>query len=148
MSFDLSIDEFREVHLPGTLWKKSSLSLSRLRESLVLLDYNRNSTTDKQVCDVWMMEHGDPKAFTKLFTINASVGRTLGFKKTGEPIFEMQDGLQSAIVVYEPCPEHIKDLGIFGTGYVYRVYSYTESLLLLDHDDGHIASLRCGDVKS
>ena len=65
MSFDLSTDEFGEVHLPGTLWQQLNPSISRLRESLVLLDYNRNSTTDKQVCDVWMMENGARKEFYK-----------------------------------------------------------------------------------
>ena len=50
-----------------------------------------------------------------------------------------------ALVVYEPCSEHIKELGICGYRFSLYASSYTESLLLLDHDDGHI--VKCGPVK-
>ncbi|KAJ9542048.1 hypothetical protein OSB04_028554 [Centaurea solstitialis] len=153
MSFDLSTDEFKEIHLPNGL-RKAFLCISRLRDSLVLLDRYSNSTTDKQVCDVWMMEHGDPKAFTKLYTIkspDASVLWTEGFRNNGEPIIVMHDDdededvfSQCALVVYEPCLEHIMDLGIRGPRMSIssgNSYTYMESLLLLNHDDGHIVEV-------
>ncbi|KAJ9536743.1 hypothetical protein OSB04_un000047 [Centaurea solstitialis] len=142
LSFDLSMDEFREVPVPDGL-HQSYLSISKLRESLVLIDHQgRDSTMDIDVFDVWMMmEDG---AFTKLFTINnASVEMILGFKKTGEPLVEIQspDDVNSVLLaVYEPCLDHIKDLEICRAGLCFSMCSYNESLLLLDHDDGCIVS--------
>ncbi|KAJ9550916.1 hypothetical protein OSB04_014961 [Centaurea solstitialis] len=138
-SFDFSTDEFGEVSLPDSL-HKPYLYISKLMESLVLIDYDRGYTTAIQVCDVWMMmEDGQ---FTKLFTVkNASVVRILGFNKTGEPVvkFKIPADLNSALLgVYEPGSEHIKDLGICRTGFCFSMCSYNESLLLLDQDDGCI----------
>ncbi|KAJ9541877.1 hypothetical protein OSB04_028383 [Centaurea solstitialis] len=142
MSFDLSTDEFREIELPHSL-RQSKLSISSVRESVVLLVYYNTNTTNKGVCDVWMMEHGDPKTFTKLYTIkppHASVFLTPGFRDNGEPIIVMYDDFhpQCSLVVYEPCLEHIKDLGIRGYRYSLSGGFYTESLLLLNYDDGRI----------
>ncbi|KAI3745882.1 hypothetical protein L6452_08293 [Arctium lappa] len=62
----------------------------------------------------------------------------------------MQDDNQDAVtpyalVVYEPCSEHIRDLGIRGNRFSFFGSFYTESLLLLNHDDGRI--VKCGAVK-
>ncbi|KAJ9536764.1 hypothetical protein OSB04_un000068 [Centaurea solstitialis] len=138
-SFDLSTDEFREVPLPDSL-RRSYLDMSKVRESLVLIDEEKgHSSTDMQVFDVWMMmEDG---AFTKLFTIKkASIERILGFRKTGEPVVEIEieivDDVTTALIgVYEPCLDHIKDLGICRSATFSVMCSYNESLLLLDHDD-------------
>ena len=64
------------------------------------------------------------KSFIKRFTIkapDASVSVTMGFRKSGEPKIGMEYDddyehmfSQYALVVYEPCLEHIKDLGIHG----------------------------------
>ena len=79
---------------------------------------------------------------------------TEGFRNNGEPIIVIHDdddeddeGFLSQCV-YEPCSEHIKDLTIPGPRYKFygTSYAYTESLFLLDHDDGHI--VRCGPLKS
>ncbi|KAJ9551053.1 hypothetical protein OSB04_015098 [Centaurea solstitialis] len=143
LSFNLSTDEFGEVPLPDRL-RQSYLSISKLRESLVLIDYDGGDSTadDIDVCDVWMMmEDG---AFTKLFTIkNESVEMILGFKKTGEPLVEIQsphDVNTALLAVYEPGLEQIKDLGICRAGFCFSMCLYNESLLLLDHDDGCIVS--------
>ncbi|KAJ9550915.1 hypothetical protein OSB04_014960 [Centaurea solstitialis] len=147
LSFDLTNEEFREVPVPDSL-QQSFLTMSKLRESLVLIDYQeRDSTTGIDVFDVWMMmEDG---AFTKLFTIkDASVERILGFNKTGEPLVEIRspDDVNSVLLaVYEPCLDHIKDLEICRPGLCFSMCSYNESLLLLDHEDGCIVS--CGAVK-
>ncbi|KAJ9536768.1 hypothetical protein OSB04_un000072 [Centaurea solstitialis] len=138
-SFDLSTYEFRKVPVPDSV-RQSYLSMSKLRESLVLIDDKKGySSTDMHVFDVWMMmEDG---AFTKQFTITkASIERILGFRKTGEPVVEIEieivDDVTTALIgVYEPFLDHIKDLGICRSATFSVMCSYNESLLLLDHDD-------------
>ncbi|KAJ9536765.1 hypothetical protein OSB04_un000069 [Centaurea solstitialis] len=144
LSFDLSTDEFREVPLPDSL-VQSHLGISKLRESLVLIDHNgRDSTTGIYVCDVWMMmEDG---ALTKLFTIK-DIQWIWGFKKTGEPVVEiLEDENSTSLVVYEPCLEHMKDLGIGEKGHLFNGSFNTESLLLLDHDDGRVITSSCEEL--
>ncbi|KAJ9551448.1 hypothetical protein OSB04_015493 [Centaurea solstitialis] len=143
MSFDLTTHEFAEVDIPNSL-HHSYLSVSRLRESLVLLHTDQDLIQYKDIFHVWMMDDGDSKAFTKLFTINppnAYVWKTLGFRESGEPIIEWThdetDGT-CALGVYEPGLEDIKDLGIRGNNNSFYGCSYIDSLLLLDHDDGRI----------
>ncbi|XP_023769147.1 F-box protein At2g21930 [Lactuca sativa] len=64
MSFDMTDENFRVVDLPDSLEQHSQteLSVSKLRESLAILQYNidtdTDTDTDKHVCSVWMMEHG------------------------------------------------------------------------------------------
>ncbi|KAJ9551183.1 hypothetical protein OSB04_015228 [Centaurea solstitialis] len=142
MSFDLSTHEFAEVDIPSSLHYQY-LNLSRLRESLVLLDI-----PTIHICHVWMMmDDGDSKAFTKLFTINrpnTCVWKILGFSESGEPIIEWtRDKMctTSGLAVYEPGLGDIKDLGIRGNQDSFYGSCYTESLLLLDDEDGRI--IRC-----
>ncbi|KAJ9551177.1 hypothetical protein OSB04_015222 [Centaurea solstitialis] len=143
MSFDLTTHEFREVDIPNSL-HGSYLSVSRLRESLVLLEYNSNLIDDKHVIHVWMMDDGDSKAFTKLFTINplnAYVWGTMGFRESGELIIEWTHAAvdrTSALAIYELGLGHIMDLGIRGNKDSFYGSCYMESLLLLDHEDGRI----------
>ncbi|KAI3776471.1 hypothetical protein L1987_46256 [Smallanthus sonchifolius] len=68
ISFDMISEEFREVNLPNSLAHQSDykLSISKLRESLVVLERGEEATS------VWMMEDGVPKSFTKLFTFNVN----------------------------------------------------------------------------
>lgn len=63
MSFDMASDEFIEINLPDSLAHlpdhldhppELAFSVSRLRESLVVLEYTKN-TSKHQVCGVWMM---------------------------------------------------------------------------------------------
>ncbi|KAJ9542041.1 hypothetical protein OSB04_028547 [Centaurea solstitialis] len=133
MSFDLSTNEFKMVDLPDSLAKlraKLDFSVSSLRDSLAVIEYTHSGSdsglTWKQVCTTRrVMDHGDSKAFPKLFTIkvhntrHVSVAWTLGFRKSGEHI-------------------HILELGIGGNRHSFSGSLYTESLHLLDHVDGHI----------
>ncbi|XP_076923749.1 F-box protein CPR1-like [Bidens hawaiensis] len=83
ISFDLASEEFGEVDLPDSLAGPNyHLRISKLKESLVVLNYRKRYPGDQRVCDAWMMENGVSKySFTKLFTFqdnssNASeVGR-------------------------------------------------------------------------
>ncbi|KAM0056855.1 putative F-box associated interaction domain-containing protein [Helianthus debilis subsp. tardiflorus] len=66
ISFDMTREEFTQINLPDGLAHKSDyplLSMSKLRESLVVLDHDAH----EMVFVVWMMEDGVSKTFTKLF---------------------------------------------------------------------------------
>ncbi|XP_076911210.1 F-box protein At1g47810-like [Bidens hawaiensis] len=79
VSFDLTSEEFREVSLPDSLAYRSSLSMSKLRDSLVVIDYSVEA-------NIWMMED---ESFTKLFTVDLNTPNALkviGFSKSGEAI--------------------------------------------------------------
>lgn len=145
VSFDLTTKEFKVIDLPDTFSHRyyTILSISKVKESLVVLEYNVNS--EKQVCAVWMLEEADTNSFTKLFTVNtpdASIKRVLGFKKSGKPIMEtfVDNEDSSELGVYEPCSDHINNLGILGKCHSFFVSSYMETLLLLDQSDGAIYS--------
>nr|GEZ38655.1 hypothetical protein [Tanacetum cinerariifolium] len=87
--FDLKSDTFGEVCLPERLVYTHYLLQANINESLVLLEYN----DEPSVCDVWMRNDGENKAFTKIFTVKPE-GRSvyhivLGFRKNGEVVLEM-----------------------------------------------------------
>ncbi|GJR87567.1 reverse transcriptase domain-containing protein [Tanacetum coccineum] len=69
MSFDMKSEEFKEIYLPEILVLNVDINypISKLRESLVMLEYNIDA--ENPVYGVWMMEDGVSKSFTKLFTI-------------------------------------------------------------------------------
>ncbi|MFS7999887.1 hypothetical protein Hanom_Chr12g01171911 [Helianthus anomalus] len=52
-----------------------------------------------------------------------------GFRKNGQPIL----GGDGELEVYEPDSKQLNGLGVYG--YVFKMASYTESLLLLNHPD-------------
>ncbi|GJR48332.1 hypothetical protein Tco_1316435 [Tanacetum coccineum] len=119
-----------------------SVSVSKLRESLVV--YGSINVDGTDGCGVWVMEHDS--SFRKLFRIGPPY-YILGFRKSGEPIFEVvkelgvstHDGYRvSTVDVYDPCSQHIKSLGIDGLIGLFFMDSYKESLLLLNHSDSHI----------
>nr|GFA90144.1 hypothetical protein [Tanacetum cinerariifolium] len=136
MSFDMISEEFTEVYLPDCLAKDSDivLSISKLKESLVVLEYNFK--VERPVYGVWMMEDSAKKLFTKLFTIDipyASIQDVHGFSKSGKAIIEVKIGRnQHALFVYEPIFKHMGSVGISGKLFSFLMSSYMETLLLLD----------------
>ncbi|XP_076900893.1 F-box protein CPR1-like [Bidens hawaiensis] len=136
ISFDLSSEEFREIYLPIKLafHDPTELFLCNLRDSLVVL--KGSMVNNKGVYEVWMMEDGDSKLFTNVFTINIPhiSSSPLEFRRNGELMMRMIDDTEesSVLVVYEPFSKRINDLGIKGRDSLF-VSSYTESLILLDH---------------
>ncbi|GJW61074.1 hypothetical protein Tco_0110409 [Tanacetum coccineum] len=115
-----------------------SVSISKLKEYLVVLEYNNKG--EKHVCAVCAMKHGLPNLFTKLFTINTPasiINKVHELTQNGEPIMERkvhEDGEPAALVVYEQSSDCVKDLGIYGESGSFFVSS-SETLLLLDHLD-------------
>ncbi|KAJ0906713.1 hypothetical protein HanRHA438_Chr07g0290431 [Helianthus annuus] len=89
-----------------------------------------------------MLKNGVPKpSFTKLFTVkNGGVNSMIGFRKNGQLIMDRTKthGYDGGLEVYDLCSERINGLGIYGS--VFRMSSYTESLLLLNHSDSVIHS--------
>ncbi|XP_023768977.1 putative F-box protein At1g32420 [Lactuca sativa] len=143
MSFDITNESFEVVELPDCLrlHPPIQLCISNLRESLVMLEYD---SFVKGACGVWMMENGVKKSFRKLFTVEAPYWSrtllTLGFRKSGQPIMEVENRHdhtfgQSEIVAYEPNSECINDLGIYGATGTFCMNSYMETLVLLDRSD-------------
>ncbi|KAL4578974.1 hypothetical protein LXL04_015109 [Taraxacum kok-saghyz] len=140
MSFDTTDENFGVIDLPDSLRCRSPtlLCISKLRESLILLEY-----TDFFMgsCAVWMMENGVHKSFTKLFTVKAPYGsrtiRTLGFRKSGQPIMELESHdyiyEKSELVVYHPDSQRFICLAIYGTTESFVVNSYMETLVLLGY---------------
>ena len=140
MSFDVTGNEFTEIYLPGNLTNHNEirLLLSKLRESLVVLEYEKKLPPEKRVYGVWMMENGNPKSFTKLYTIdspNGSYIKALGFSKSGKPIIVMKKypSKPNSLSVYEPNTKGINDIRILGKYSTCYACSYTETLLLLNH---------------
>ncbi|MFS8015262.1 putative F-box associated interaction domain-containing protein [Helianthus anomalus] len=141
VSFDMTSEEFGKVNLLDRLAHAHdyhSLSMYKRKESLVVIEPSKQHS--KLVYHVWMMEDGVPKTFQKLFTISchspdvSSFG-VRGFRKTGEPLIELQGhpGDNARILAtYEPYSKSISNLGINGRkGLYYYVYSCMETLLLL-----------------
>ncbi|GKF58671.1 probable galacturonosyltransferase 7 isoform X2, partial [Tanacetum coccineum] len=129
VSFDMITKEFRVLDLPKSLTNElygrspMSASISKLRESLVV--YGCIMAEGALCCGVWVMEHDS--SFTKLFTIGANVGRILGFRKSGEPIFEAHKNYgepTTTLDVYNPCSQQIKNLGIVETNGSFFIGSY------------------------
>ncbi|GJY99365.1 putative F-box domain-containing protein [Tanacetum coccineum] len=139
MSFDTKSTEFAEIYLPGSLsnYDEIVLKISMLRESLVVLECNRMAVN--QVYGVWMMENGDPKSFTKLYTIDSPYGSSIrqvhGFSKSGKPIIVMKKDRSkpNALSVYEPNSKDINHIGISAKQTISFAISYTETLHLLNH---------------
>ncbi|GKA63410.1 putative F-box domain-containing protein [Tanacetum coccineum] len=135
MSFDLTSEEFTEIYLPQNLAScKTDVCISKLNESLVVLEKNHASNAN-----VWIMQNGDPKLFTHIFTINTpikSIRDVAGFRKNGETIIEKKKGLkEKELIVYEPNSKQINYTGIAGPFGYFFVTPYTQTLLLLDHKD-------------
>ncbi|CAI9270541.1 unnamed protein product [Lactuca saligna] len=143
MSFDLTNENFEVVDLPDRIavLPLSQFSVSKLRESLVMVEYNRRGydpTDVEQVCcTVWMVERGVESSFTKLFNIKApgDLMRAVGFTRKGGPIMELQEyafDSTEELVVYEPNSELSNNL-ISGSSFT--VNSYIETLVLLGSSD-------------
>ncbi|GKA12986.1 F-box/kelch-repeat protein-like protein [Tanacetum coccineum] len=141
MSFNLTSEEFTEVNLPDSLsvaWSAVGLSISKLRDSLVVLRSSYKDDGSLFNCGVWMMENGDPKSFTKIFTITPPddfVRMVLGFRKSGETIIEVIEEEHDALSVYEHYSvysEHTNCIGFPGKKLTFFARCYMETLLLLD----------------
>ncbi|KAJ0818373.1 putative F-box domain-containing protein [Helianthus annuus] len=136
VSFDMTSEEFMEVSLPDSLAraKNNNLVISKLKESLTVVEMVKEA--EKLVYCMWMMEHGGPNSFTKVFNINspdASIEVVLGFRDNDEPIFKNTDQDAHDVFVHELHSEHINCTLISCNGYSLYAGSYMETLLLLDH---------------
>ncbi|CAI9270542.1 unnamed protein product [Lactuca saligna] len=143
VSFDITNENFDVIDLPDkiAILPLSLFSVSMLRESLVLLEYNKDGyeiyKEEQLGCTVWMVEQGVERSFTKLFSINApgDLMTVLGFTKRGGPIMGVQDYIFESteeLVVYEPNSELSNHL-ISGSAFI--VNSYIETLVLLGSSD-------------
>ncbi|GKB06324.1 hypothetical protein Tco_0834557 [Tanacetum coccineum] len=98
------------------------------------------------VCGVWMMrKDGVNKPFTKIYTVKVEgklvFNRVLGFRNNGEVLLQLDDDYDfegSQMEVYEPSSGRINSVGISGRHLTFSVWSYMETLLLLDQSNSII----------
>ncbi|GJW32986.1 reverse transcriptase domain-containing protein [Tanacetum coccineum] len=133
--FDLESEKFGQVRLPESLLQTDYWELAEVNDSLVVLanDYDDHDYYDEvRVCGVWIMDFVT-KSFTKMFTIKQPTCKwpyhglfgVLGFRKNGEVIIELEDGLnKSTLEVYEPSSGRINGIGINGLSYTQSVSLY------------------------
>ncbi|GJW51972.1 hypothetical protein Tco_0093323 [Tanacetum coccineum] len=109
---------------------------SSMWESLGLLEYY--DECEMSVCGVWMMKDGANKTFSKIYTVKVegkSLNGVLAFRNNGEVVMELKDDDnydESRIEVYKPLSGHTNGVGINGETDCFSVWSYMETLLLLD----------------
>ncbi|XP_071709297.1 F-box/kelch-repeat protein At3g23880-like [Rutidosis leptorrhynchoides] len=137
ITFDLKSEKFGELYFPDSLARSSGgLFLSKRMESLAIIDDYKKG--NQQVCDVWIMKHGVPNSYDKLFTFKApkdSCYQVLGFRKNGLPILSRLGPNIYSFEVYGPCSKEFTDLEVFGNGnsmIEVTVDSLAETLLLID----------------
>ncbi|XP_071704082.1 F-box/kelch-repeat protein At3g06240-like [Rutidosis leptorrhynchoides] len=138
VSFDLTSEEFTLIDIPDYI-ADHKYEISKRRDSLVLLTYNKEFDIDKVVCDMWMMNNnGVSKTFTKLYNITLPnmlpYRQVRGFTKSGTPIIKMGNWfVLGGLHVFEPNSERFtKKIGTEEAGYGFEVYNYHEMLLLID----------------
>ncbi|XP_071718743.1 putative F-box protein At4g38870 [Rutidosis leptorrhynchoides] len=150
ISFDLKSEEFGEVLLLDSLVRSTAedLYLTKVMGSLAVIE----SFYERPVSVVWKMN--EEGVLTKVYTINACDGafsnRVLEFRKNSEPIMQSlfldnggEAGELTILEVYEPCLGRVKDVwpdesrGFLASC---TVYSYTETLALLNQSDPIIYS--------
>ncbi|XP_071738778.1 putative F-box protein At5g15660 [Rutidosis leptorrhynchoides] len=138
-TFDLTTEKLDEVDdLPDSLAKRDGhLGLSKRMESLALIKKYKEG--NQKVFDVWILKHGAPNSYEKVFTYKAPMGSAdfvEGFTKNGEPILLTSSPSKGdRYEVYNPCLEHFTDLEVFEDYYSMMevsVHSYTKTLLLID----------------
>nr|GEV62785.1 ribonuclease H-like domain-containing protein [Tanacetum cinerariifolium] len=135
-------EKFGEVCLPERLVHTPDLNVTKVNESLSLLDYYDKG--DMKVCGVWSRKDDANNQFTKIYTIKVEgkwlFNWVLGFRSNGEVVMELDDDnyKDSRIAIYEPLSGHINDVGINGDLCRLYAWSYIETLLLLDEADSII----------
>ncbi|GJS95621.1 F-box domain containing protein [Tanacetum coccineum] len=143
LSFDLKSDKFGEVSIPESFVHTYGMWLAKVNESLGLLEFYEEG--GMPVCGVWMRKDGVNKPFTKIYTVKVegkSVLNTsvLGFRNNGEVVLQLDndDFEESQIEVYEPSSGRINSVGISGENDMFSVWSYMETLLLLEQSNSII----------
>ncbi|KAJ0628437.1 putative F-box domain-containing protein [Helianthus annuus] len=127
-----------QIYLPNELafHDSTGLHVFNLCDSLAVLQ----EWLMDDIIEVWMMENGDSKSFTKVFTIDKPsycLSRPLEFRWNGELMMRMENntGDFEGLIAYDPFSEHINDLGIESQCHTLAVTSYTESLILINQLD-------------
>ncbi|XP_050232860.1 F-box/kelch-repeat protein At3g06240-like [Mercurialis annua] len=139
-SFDLSNEAFEELMLPDALPDQSdyiNLSLTVYHQKFAIIQYEQwklgkfNSLYFEKCC-IWVMkEYGVRESWTKQLTIDlenhGGSSSVLNFQGNGSILVEERDG---SIASYDPETKKVTSLGVRGSNF--QVYSYIESLILLE----------------
>ncbi|XP_071734304.1 F-box protein CPR1-like [Rutidosis leptorrhynchoides] len=136
-SFDMVTEECTRVILPECLKYPriygNKLSISKLRDSLAIFDY------DETDFEVWVMEPVVASSFTKLYSITApndgNINTVLGLRNNGAPILEIEDdneiSNQGSVAVSDRDLKHFNSIGVRGLSFTFEAHFYMETLLLL-----------------
>ncbi|GJY04644.1 putative pentatricopeptide repeat-containing protein [Tanacetum coccineum] len=126
ISFDLKSEKFGEVCLPETLVHIHALTMTKVNESLGLLEYYNED--EMWICGVWKRKDSTNKPFTKIYTVKvegkSGFDMVLGFRNNGEVVISLVDDdgyKESRIEVYEPLFGHTNGVGISRKAYTFSV---------------------------
>ncbi|XP_076881450.1 putative F-box protein At3g51171 [Bidens hawaiensis] len=119
VSFDLTREDFVEVHLPNKLARSIALTMYKVRESLVILQHGLEPS--KKVVGLWIMEGG---LFTQRYTFNL----------TDRCLSMYQDHMETEQMLLLILNK-LNNLGLDGIGYSHLVYPYMETLFLHDRQN-------------
>ncbi|GJZ23974.1 hypothetical protein Tco_0561433 [Tanacetum coccineum] len=139
LSFDLKSEKFGQVSIPERFVRTYGIWVAKANESLGLLEYYKEGGTS--LCGVWMRKDDINNPFTKIYTVKVEgksvFFKVLGFRKNGEVLLQLDDDDSegSQIEVYEPSSGRINSVGISGERRTFCVWSYMETLLLLDQSN-------------
>ncbi|GJY62200.1 hypothetical protein Tco_0462857 [Tanacetum coccineum] len=122
VSFDLKSNEFGEVCLPDRLVHTYNLGVTKVYESLGLLEYYQYDNDDRlscaMTCGVWVMKEGVSKTFTKMFSIKTPFNffshTVLELRKNGDAILQDNDDLVPVLEVSGPCSVQMNGVIRFG----------------------------------
>ncbi|GKA28061.1 F-box domain containing protein [Tanacetum coccineum] len=135
----LRSEKFGQVSIPERFVRTYGIWVAKANESLGLLEYYKEGGTS--LCGVWMRKDDINNPFTKIYTVKVEgksvFFKVLGFRKNGEVLLQLDDDDSegSQIEVYEPSSGRINSVGISGERRTFCVWSYMETLLLLDQSN-------------
>lgn len=129
VSFDLHNEVFNYIELPDCEYKcRKDIVPAVIDEKLAILDKYADN-----VWIVWVMdEYGVPRSWAKLYKFEFAIDRFL-YLKDAEMLFAEGEGVK----LYNMESKVTKDLSRLSyESWKYKVYAYTESLMLFNLVDG------------
>ncbi|XP_076949431.1 F-box protein At5g18160-like [Bidens hawaiensis] len=131
VSLDMTTEQFGELNLPHTLAHRCirNIIISKSRESLIVIERNKQEASNNLAFVIWMMKDGISKSLTKLYTFNvgAPYASLKGFRENGEPIIELYHESQTyQLVVYNPHSKCVHTLRSAETKCAFSMHPYME----------------------
>ncbi|KAM3685783.1 hypothetical protein ACJW31_11G144800 [Castanea mollissima] len=149
LSFDLLDEVCHVISLPNVTFKWTNNVHTSVIGGLLSLLFYYGRHADNNCCAIWVMkEYGVVDSWTKQFTVDLNRGgeiiRVLGLQKNGNILVEalLLGPSRCELSSYDPKSEQVKNLGICGSLYDFRVDNYMENLGLLDKPNETVSERR------